>query len=181
MCQRHSRLACVETPFAWEGSSVTHQWRSIRAETLPSCRGVRDGHSRTSPSLRSCIASAGEDRIRRSLACTDRGTTLPAVHAMRLRPDGRGLQAQYLSEPLHLGQPERRGSRSLRLSARRCSVQQNGRSGRCCTPLPLSQTTGYALMCSVFARVIVALLAEAEAPQLKHLWVFTDDQPCTAR
>jgi hypothetical protein len=29
--------------------------------------------------------------------------------------------------------------------------------------------------CSVFARVIVALLVEAQAPELKHLWVFADD------
>ena len=36
------------------------------------------------------------------------------------------------------------------------------------------------MSCSVFARVIVALLAEAETPELEHLWVITNDQPCTA-
>ena len=46
---------------------------------------------------------------------------------------------------------------------------------------PAFANHGVCLICSVFARVIVALLAEAEAPQLKHLWVFTDDQPCAAR
>jgi hypothetical protein len=35
--------------------------------------------------------------------------------------------------------------------------------------------------CSVFARVIVGLLVEAEAPELEHLWVFADDEPRAAR
>ena len=46
---------------------------------------------------------------------------------------------------------------------------------------PAFANHGVCLICSAFARVIVALLAEAEAPQLKHLWVFADDQPCAAR
>ena len=33
----------------------------------------------------------------------------------------------------------------------------------------------------MFARVIVGLLAEAQAPELEHLWVFADDEPCSNR
>jgi hypothetical protein len=39
---------------------------------------------------------------------------------------------------------------------------------------------GVCFSCSVFTWVKVALLAEAEAPELKHLWVFADDKPCAA-
>src|ERR1700722_15209450 len=46
---------------------------------------------------------------------------------------------------------------------------------------PAFANQGVCLICSVFARVIVGLLVEAEAPELKHLWVFADDQPCAAR
>jgi len=35
------------------------------------------------------------------------------------------------------------------------------------------------LSCSIFARIIVALLVEAQ--ELKHLWVFADNQPRAAR
>src|SRR5229473_1723461 len=42
---------------------------------------------------------------------------------------------------------------------------------------PAFANHGVCFDCSVFARVIVALLGEAQAPQLEHLWVFADDQP----
>src|SRR5580658_2628259 len=45
---------------------------------------------------------------------------------------------------------------------------------------PAFANHGVCLSCSVFARVIVRLLVEAEAPELKHLWVFADDEPCAA-
>ena len=32
---------------------------------------------------------------------------------------------------------------------------------------------------ALFARVIVALLSQAQGPQLKHLWVFANDKPRT--
>ena len=44
---------------------------------------------------------------------------------------------------------------------------------------PTFANQGTCLSCSLFARIIVALLVEAEAPQLEHLWVFADDEPCT--
>jgi hypothetical protein len=44
---------------------------------------------------------------------------------------------------------------------------------------PALANHGTNLACSVFARVIVGLLAEAQAPELEHLWVFANDQPCT--
>ena len=43
---------------------------------------------------------------------------------------------------------------------------------------PALANHGTNLACSVFARVIVALLAEAQAPELEHLWVFANDEPC---
>ena len=46
---------------------------------------------------------------------------------------------------------------------------------------PALANHGVCLCCSLFARVIVALLVEAQAPKLKHLWVFADDEPCAAR
>src|ERR1700678_2818586 len=46
---------------------------------------------------------------------------------------------------------------------------------------PAFANHGVSLICSVFARVIVALLAEAQAPQLEHLWVFADAKPRAAR
>jgi hypothetical protein len=46
---------------------------------------------------------------------------------------------------------------------------------------PALANHGVCLYCSVFARVIVGLLVEAEAPESEHLWVFTDDEPCTNR
>src|SRR6202012_2080628 len=42
---------------------------------------------------------------------------------------------------------------------------------------PAFANHGTNFACSVFARVIVALLVEAQAPELKHLWVFADDEP----
>src|SRR6185437_12705585 len=42
---------------------------------------------------------------------------------------------------------------------------------------PAFANHGVCLICSVFARVIVGLLAEAQAPELKHLWVFANDEP----
>src|SRR5271168_5582587 len=42
---------------------------------------------------------------------------------------------------------------------------------------PALANHGVCLSCSVFARVIVGLLVEAEAPELEHLWVFTNDEP----
>src|SRR5271156_5094899 len=46
---------------------------------------------------------------------------------------------------------------------------------------PAFANHGTCLSSSVFARIIVASLVEAQAPELKHLWVFADDQPCAAR
>src|SRR5271168_3014866 len=46
---------------------------------------------------------------------------------------------------------------------------------------PAFANHGVYLDCSVFAWVIVALLVEAQAPELEHLWVFADDQPRAAR
>src|SRR5580698_7474810 len=43
---------------------------------------------------------------------------------------------------------------------------------------PALANHGTCLSCSLFARVIVALLVEAQAPELKHLWVFANDEPC---
>src|ERR1700744_1857026 len=43
---------------------------------------------------------------------------------------------------------------------------------------PAFANHGVCLYCSVFARVIIRLLVEAQAPELKHLWVVTDDEPC---
>src|SRR6185437_3516136 len=43
---------------------------------------------------------------------------------------------------------------------------------------PAFANHGTNLACSEFARVIVGLLAEAQAPELKHLWVFANDEPC---
>src|ERR1700733_9238024 len=43
---------------------------------------------------------------------------------------------------------------------------------------PALANHGVCLNCSLFARVIVGLLAEAETPELEHLWVFADDEPC---
>jgi hypothetical protein len=45
---------------------------------------------------------------------------------------------------------------------------------------PAFANHGVSLSCSVFARIIVALLAEAEAPELEHLWVIADDEPRAA-
>ena len=42
---------------------------------------------------------------------------------------------------------------------------------------PALANHGTNFACSVFARIIVGLLAEAQAPELKHLWVFADDEP----
>src|SRR5579875_3590355 len=42
---------------------------------------------------------------------------------------------------------------------------------------PAFANHGTNFACSVFARVIVGLLAEAQAPELEHLWVFTNDEP----
>src|SRR5438270_1287590 len=42
---------------------------------------------------------------------------------------------------------------------------------------PAFANHGIYLICSVFARVIVGFLAEAQAPELEHLWVFTNDEP----
>src|SRR6185437_1054593 len=42
---------------------------------------------------------------------------------------------------------------------------------------PALANHGTNLACSVFARVIVGLLTEAQTPELEHLWVFTDDEP----
>ena len=47
--------------------------------------------------------------------------------------------------------------------------------------VPAFANQGVFFNCSVFARVIVGLLVEAKAPELEHLWVFADDQPCAAR
>src|SRR5215469_10997004 len=44
---------------------------------------------------------------------------------------------------------------------------------------PAFANHGVCFSCSVFARVIVRLLVEAQAPQLKHLWVFANDEPCS--
>src|SRR5260370_40514297 len=46
---------------------------------------------------------------------------------------------------------------------------------------PAFANHGVCFNCSAFARVIVALLVEAQAPQLEHLWVSADDEPCAAR
>src|SRR6266567_5238029 len=42
---------------------------------------------------------------------------------------------------------------------------------------PALANHGVYLICSVFARVIVRPLAQTQAPKLKHLWVFTNDEP----
>src|SRR5579875_1719658 len=42
---------------------------------------------------------------------------------------------------------------------------------------PAFANHGVFLCCSVFARVIVAFLAEAQAPELQHLWVFANNEP----
>src|SRR5579875_2280081 len=42
---------------------------------------------------------------------------------------------------------------------------------------PALANHGVFFCCSIFARVIVGLLAEAETPELEHLWVFADDKP----
>src|ERR1700733_12307770 len=46
---------------------------------------------------------------------------------------------------------------------------------------PAFANHGTNLLCSVFARVIIGPLVEAQAPELEHLWVFADDQPTTCR
>src|SRR5260370_35465631 len=43
---------------------------------------------------------------------------------------------------------------------------------------PALANHGACFNCSVFTRVIVALLVEAQAPELKHLRVFANDKPC---
>jgi len=45
---------------------------------------------------------------------------------------------------------------------------------------PAFTNHGLCLNCSVFARVIIALLAETETPELEHLWVVANDEPSTA-
>src|SRR5215472_7934863 len=42
---------------------------------------------------------------------------------------------------------------------------------------PALANHGVCFSCSVFARVIVRPLVEAQAPQLEHLLVFTNDEP----
>lgn len=42
---------------------------------------------------------------------------------------------------------------------------------------PALANHGTSLVCSVFARVIVGLLTEAQPPELEHLRVFTNDEP----
>src|SRR6185437_13486400 len=44
---------------------------------------------------------------------------------------------------------------------------------------PAFANHGTNFACSVFARIIVGLLTEAQAPELKHLWVFANDKPCS--
>src|ERR1700679_428358 len=46
---------------------------------------------------------------------------------------------------------------------------------------PAFANHGTCLAFSLFAWVIVALLAQTQAPQLEHLWVFANDEPCTYR
>ena len=46
---------------------------------------------------------------------------------------------------------------------------------------PAFANQGVYLCCSAFTRVIVGLLVEAQAPELKHLWVFANDEPGTER
>src|SRR5580658_4974585 len=46
---------------------------------------------------------------------------------------------------------------------------------------PAFANHGVSFNCSLFARVIVGLLAEAEAPELEHLWVFANDEPSANR
>src|SRR5258706_15088961 len=43
---------------------------------------------------------------------------------------------------------------------------------------PAFANHGVCFNCSLFARVIVGFLVEAQAPELEHLWVFADDEPC---
>ena len=42
---------------------------------------------------------------------------------------------------------------------------------------PAFANHGVFFCCSIFARVIVGLLAEAETPELEHLRMFADDEP----
>src|SRR5579875_3762946 len=42
---------------------------------------------------------------------------------------------------------------------------------------PAFANQGVFFCCSMFARVIVALLAEAQSPEGEHLWVFAHDEP----
>src|SRR6185437_12132312 len=42
---------------------------------------------------------------------------------------------------------------------------------------PAFANHGTNLACSVFGRVIIGLLTEAQAPELKHLWVFANNEP----
>ena len=45
---------------------------------------------------------------------------------------------------------------------------------------PALANHGVYFNCSVFSRVIVGPLAQAQAPKLEHFRVFANDQPCSA-
>ena len=111
--------------------------------------------------------------------CTGRGTSLPAVRAARLRSCAARDSSSWSVKPSS-SKPVEREEASVAAALQRedVSARRSARSAQCCTPLRPSRTTDVCLSCSVFARVIVALLVEAQAPELEHLWVFADDEPC---
>ena len=83
-----------------------------------------------------------------------------------------------VGQPLFVDAGERKqASVAAALQGEDVRADEARRSERCCTRLRPWRTTDVYFVCSVFARVIVGLLAEAQAPELEHLWVFADDEP----
>src|SRR5579875_3157958 len=72
---------------------------------------------------------------------------------------------------------EKRHPKPPPLSAKMWSLTKRA-IGTMLQAAPALANHGVFFCCSVFARVIVAFLVEAEAPELKHLWVLPHDEPC---
>jgi len=160
------------------GSSVSTNSDQSADSPLTSPRR-RDGCQQTPASHCSHICADGADQTQTSHGRTDKGMILRGVRARHPRWIAFANQVQDPSDFFIHPSEREEAPVSTAFRAKICGPTKR-EIGTMLHAAPAFANHGVCLCCSAFARVIVDLWLRLEAPELKHLRVFTDD-PTHAR